>query len=343
MGVRAVKLYFKGVVLVASLLSLLLSVLVFSAYRSDPANGVWLQYFSMFVPFMLLTNLALTVYWLFSWKPATFIAITAFALNVYYVSSIPSHKTESIENGTRSISVASYNVNYFSHEEQQNAPRIASVIKMKNTDILAMQEFQPTSYYNVKEIIGEFDYLENSAIYSGSGEGIGMAIFSRFPILRSKKTTFPNSDNGYMWADILFNNDTIRVINCHLQTTGYYSSIRIGYNHLVEKMSENFIIRAIQAAQVRSLIDTTKHPVILCGDLNDTPKSFVYSKVKGNDLIDSFGVKGLGIGGTYRWSFNLLRIDYIMHSKHFKTLKYEMEPAKLSDHKPIFSVLEYQN
>ncbi len=343
MGVRAVKLYFKGVVLVASLLSLLLSILVFNSYKSDPANGLLLQYLSMFVPFMLLTNLALTVYWLLSWKPATFITIVALACNIYYVSSIPSHKTEPRENGTRSISVASYNVNYFSHEEQQNAPRIASLIKMKNTDILAMQEFQPTSYYNVKEIIGEFDYLGNSAIFSGNGEGIGMAIFSRYPILHSKKITFPNSDNGYMWADILFNNDTIRVINCHLQTTGYYSSIRIGYSYLVEKMSENYIIRATQAAQVRSLIDTTKHPVILCGDLNDTPKSYVYTKVIGNDLTDSFGVKRLGIGGTYRWSFNLLRIDYIIHSKHFRTLKYEMEPAKLSDHKPIFSVLEYQN
>lgn len=102
-------------------------------------------------------------------------------------------------------------------------------------------------------------------------------------------------------------------------------------------------MRAAQVKEVRELIDTTSHPVILAGDFNDTPHSYVYTAMKGDNLEDSFDEAKFQMGGTFFRTLGLLRIDYIFHSKHFKTLTYYSERSDLSDHLPIFSVLGYKN
>jgi endonuclease/exonuclease/phosphatase family metal-dependent hydrolase len=210
-------------------------------------------------------------------------------------------------------------------------------------EILALQEFKPTGFYNIDEIAGEFRFMSYNSIYNEDEEAIGMALFSKYPVLRSNKIKFENTGNGAMWADILYKGDTIRVINNHLQTTGYYSSYPKGLKYLVDIMSQNFIVRSEQAEIIRELIDTTSYPVIVMGDFNDTPNSFVYSTIKGDDLKDGFVEKGSGPGGTFRRTMGLLRIDMIFHSKHFESAGFTIGSDKLSDHKPVISVLEYKN
>ena len=88
--------------------------------------------------------------------------------------------------------------------------------------------------------------------------------------------------------------DTIRVFNNHLQTTDVsingkkyeeYRSVKDWKGqartlvNIVEQLKDNFVIRANQAIQVRNIIDTTRYPVIVCGDFNDTPVSFAYNHI----------------------------------------------------------------
>lgn len=344
MGVKAIKLYFRGIALLVTIAALVLSIFITQAFSANPETTLWLQFASILAPFILLFQVSLIIYWIFHRKIWFIIPLIAISINYKYATSILGISWSTTQDKTAlNLTVCSYNVNYFNHTNEIKAPEIARLMQDNRVDILAMQEFEAISYFNLEEIVGEFDTMRYSAIYASDKSSIGMAIFSKYPIIRSSKIKFNNSGNGFMWADLLIEKDTVRVINNHLQTTGYYSSYSRGLKYLIKKAGENLLIRAAQAKIVRSVIDTTAYPVIVCGDFNDTPHGYVYSTIKGNDLQDSFTEKGIGLGGTYRRTLSLMRIDMIFVSNHFKVNSHRTISSGLSDHKPIFSELEYQN
>jgi endonuclease/exonuclease/phosphatase family metal-dependent hydrolase len=345
MGVKAVKVFFNGWVVVIALLSLAVAYIISSADRIDPQIYVWHQYPVMFSPLIVLFNFALLVYWLVKRKIWALIPVLALVLNFKFITSIVGlnfGNTDVKNFSGKTITVSTFNVNYFSYKKDVNAPRIAKEMSNKSVDILAMQEFEPTVYFNLDELRGEFDCLPYSSV-NLDNDRIGMAIFSKHPIIKSEELNFENTGNGALWADILIHKDTIRFICTHLQTTGYYSTYGQGIKAVFKKMEENFIRRANQVKVVRELIDTTRHPVIVCGDFNDTPHSFVYSAMKGDNLIDAFEKARFQMGGTFFRTLGLLRIDYIFHSKELETLTFFSERSDLSDHLPIYSVLGYKN
>ena len=85
-------------------------------------------------------------------------------------------------------------------------------------------------------------------------------------------------------------------------------------------------------------ISQSPHPVILAGDFNDTPQSFMYNKIKNSGFCDAFQQAGHGLGTTYAGYVPLLRIDYNFAQKnYFRVLKHEVIDARMSDHYPQVS------
>lgn len=344
MGTKAIKLYFRGIILLISIAGLILSILITRAGYISPQESLWLQYASTLAPLLIIFHITLIVYWLFHTKIWALIPLIAIIINYQQLTSIFGIRFNSNPIKSEStITIGSYNVNYFNHNKTIRAPEIANLIQENGVEILALQEFNAISYYNLDELIGEFDFMNHSAVYGDQEGAIGMAIFSKYPIISSAKIKFNNSSNGFMWADLLIRGDTIRVFNNHLQTTGFYSSFNKGLKQILKRSGDNFKTRAAQAKVIRTFIEHTPYPIIVCGDHNDTPQGFVYNTIKGKDLHDSFVKKGAGLGGTYRRTLNLMRIDMIFVSDHFKVKKHKVINTKLSDHKPIFTELEYQN
>jgi len=102
------------------------------------------------------------------------------------------------------------------------------------------------------------------------------------------------------------------------------------------RLKKAFEIRSSQADEIANHILNCPYPIVLCGDFNDTPISYSYSKILKNNLNDAFIVSGNGLGRSYIGAFPSLRIDYVLHSKSigskgFKTLNYNA----LSDHYPL--------
>ncbi|MFA6769787.1 MAG: endonuclease/exonuclease/phosphatase family protein [Bacteroidales bacterium] len=344
MGVKAVRLYFRGIMLLVTIAGLILSILINKADLINPQDTLWLQYASTLAPFIVIFHISLIIYWLFHKRIWFLIPLLAISINHKYITAIFGINLSASSNDSSiNLTVCSYNVNYFNHSNGIKALAIARLMQDKGVDILAMQKFEAVAHYNLNEIIDEFDSMKYNAIYTSNNNSIGMAIFSKYPILRSSQIKFPNTGNSFMWADLLIEKDTVRVINNHLQTTGFYFSYPRGLKYMLKEAGENFLMRANQAKIVRSIIDTTIYPVIVCGDFNDTPHGYVYSTIKGNNLSDSFIEKGVGLGGTYWRTFNLMRIDMVLVSNHFKIISHKIINSKLSNHKPIFCELEYQN
>jgi endonuclease/exonuclease/phosphatase family metal-dependent hydrolase len=185
----------------------------------------------------------------------------------------------------------------------------------------------------------------------------GIATLSRFPIVQRGIIPFKDTtDNISIFTDVRMYGDTIRVYNLHLESIRFrkkdYEALKTftgnedktdldGPQRIIERMRRAFIRRARQTDEIRKHIESSPHPIILCGDFNDTPNSYSYHQIAKN-LKDAFHEAGSGIGTTYIGAIPFLRIDYILYSaEQFEPLFFRIIPKKLSDHFPISSTLRY--
>jgi endonuclease/exonuclease/phosphatase family metal-dependent hydrolase len=155
----------------------------------------------------------------------------------------------------------------------------------------------------------------------------------------------------------LIDQDTFRVYNCHLQSVNLDSeqyqildSLKFRYDDeqiaeirdISGRLRDAFIKRAAQADIIKADISTCPHPVIVCGDFNDTPVSYTYRTIR-DGLLDAFSESGWGLGRTYNGEFPSFRIDYILHSESIEALYFSREKIMLSDHFPIIGYLKLKN
>ncbi len=83
-------------------------------------------------------------------------------------------------------------------------------------------------------------------------------------------------------------------------------------------------------------MNKSPYPVIICGDFNDVPNSYAYSKI-GKNMHNAFVKKGAGIGRTFSRITPTLRIDNIFTDKKFTIEQYTRIKEKLIDHYPIIA------
>ena len=75
------------------------------------------------------------------------------------------------------------------------------------------------------------------------------------------------------------------------------------------------------------------HRVISCGDYNDVPASYTYTRVLGNQRCLQRDRQRLGMDiCSFLYRF---RIDYIMYDKAFQSANYKQGKLRASDHYPI--------
>ncbi len=347
MGLKAVRLLVKTSVVFLCFVILAFSIAAMLSSNTDPNINVNSAFLGLALPLILFLALILAVFLMFRKSFWFIIPLVAIALNYQYVTSmiqvniIPKHRSAA---NSSNIKIATYNIHGFRHMSNNvSVNYIANYISEENISIFCMQEFSSNSLFNLNEVAGAFDFLPYSTLIDNASPKAGLAIFSRFPIKANGMLKIESLSNGVLWADIeLPDGRTIRVINAHLQTTGISRSYYLGFRRNIKVIGDNFKLRARQANILNAFIDSSKTPVILCGDFNDTPSSYTYKKAKGN-LTDGFKEAGSGLASTFMRKSSMLRIDYIMYSKHLKGVRYYSGYQKWSDHNPVIAELEYQN
>lgn len=345
-------------------LNILLALYTLLVYQLSYSVSVkhWLAGFMMLsMPFVLIFNVIFLLIWIFR-KSIRF--LISFALLLigfpFILRTISWHNIDSRDT-RKGFTVMSYNVmwcdayTYVHEHDTTNAINLVKKMVDIDADIKCIQELYNwdgfPEFSTLKKLRGTQKYYTyvHSTPGNDKGQGeIGLAIFSKFPIIGKQEKHWSINHNGLLSADIVVKKDTIRVINVQLRSMGIRVQKVIDSKEDKEKatkeaktiyhqLKEGFEDRAIQVKELEKWIQDSPYPVMVCGDFNEVPYGFAYGKVR-NYLNNGFEDAGRGFGFTYHKKPGFLRIDNQFYDnktceiKRFKTFS----ETPYSDHYPIW-------
>lgn len=317
----------------------------------------------------MFVNIGFVIYWFAQFKIHALFSFIAILLSAKTCLGFIQFDITSDVVSNKDIKVMSYNsmlfdlYNWKKNNESRN--QILTSLAEENPDILCLQEFytseQKNDFNNIDTVTGLLNAKNHHVEYTTtlrSFDHWGIATFTKFPIIKKGKIEFNTSANNIcIYTDILVKKDTVRIYNMHLQSIRFqkadYKFIDQVKNdtidtkdemekskNILRRLKRAFVKRAVQADAISAHIENCKYKVIVCGDFNDTPASYVYNTVRGR-LKDAFVESGSGFEQTYAGKFPRFRIDYILHSKEFKSKQYHHLAETLTDHYPIVTYISY--
>ncbi|MFV0366246.1 MAG: endonuclease/exonuclease/phosphatase family protein [Mangrovibacterium sp.] len=306
-------------------------------------------FFGLAYPYFLFANIVFILLWLFL-KPAySLIPLAVIFLGYSHTNNYFQFSQQETEEP--GLDIVSYNVQSFfgasAKSVKERVQTVVNYLENENNDIVCLQE---ASYAGRTYEEWETEFKGSNLPKYGITKG-GQVIMSNYPIINSQKQKFEGTGNNFIYADIVIHDDTLRIYNCHLQSYSFSSndislldSLNIENREALikdaklytTKIRKGFEKRAEQANILRQSIDESPYPVIVCGDFNDTPVSYTYHTVVGDDLSDAFTKAGSGLGSTYNGKLPSFRIDYIFYDSTFNSFNFETnKKVELSDHYPI--------
>jgi endonuclease/exonuclease/phosphatase family metal-dependent hydrolase len=319
-------------------------------------------------PILWLLNLILLIFFLFRRSFFLIIPLVAIVISFSHWNNVFQIKGKVISDKSdleRPISIMSFNTrmfDFYNHSNLPNTPdEIFKKILQQDVDIICFQEyftsmrreeFTPTAI-TARFINYKHRHIEYFTTHKGN-TGYGVAIFSKYPIIEGGVIRFENSKNLAIYADVNVNGKIVRLFNNHLESIGFKEhdfnlldslefrlsdSQKQGLKNISRKLNRAFTQRSTQAESIARHINNSPYPVIVCGDFNDTPVSYVYRTMRAN-LKDAFRESGVGFGGTYNGRLPSFRIDYIFHSPQFDSYNFKVLPFPYSDHYPITTIID---
>ncbi len=329
----------------------IVSLGMFSSVYISPEHFPYVGLLPFFIPVVWLLNLLLLCIGILSWRKSAFIPLAVLIIG-YKFAAITFQLNPRKEDSDTSIRVLTYNAHLFDYKRRISGgsfdPNVFKWIQDHPAEIKVFQEFyndKTSSSRNALKILGEDMALEQSYhVIDGDPDkrSYGLAIFSKYPIINEGKVFDNERSNGAIFADVLVNQDTIRVYNTHLESMKIQSEllediegVRDNYRQTLGKLHRGSLTRSRQLKVLVEHIRFSPHPIILLGDLNEIPYSYTYFKLS-ESLLNAFEVAGRGFGFTYNRILFFLRIDHIFSSPELKATNFKTHrEVDYSDHYPV--------
>jgi len=359
---------FSKFILIMNIFAVCALLLSYLASYIDPEKLWVFSFFGLAYPAILAINILFIIYWLIRMPKLALISgltiLAGFSVIQNYVGFRESTAIMVPKSSDSFIRVMTYNVHNFKQFGDKNdkftKELILDIIRNEQPDVICFQEFfsRKRGEYNFRKLI--LQILETEHYYfkpstDNGYEAIGMAIFSKFPIVNKGNIQFAKKMNWNeaVYADVRKGDKTFRIYNVHFQSISFQpedyrylkkvtseietdveSSKKIG-----SRLKQAFLKRSNQARMLKEHTEESPHPYIIAGDFNDTPISYTVKTIS-RGMNNSFREMGSGFGVTYNGAFPNFQIDYIFTSPEFTVKNYLIINKKLSDHYPVRTDLE---
>lgn len=339
------------------LINILFALALLSTYLVPVISPkkLWIfPFLGLFQLYFFLINSAFLVFWLVVKWRFSFISMFCLLIGFNNIGHFIRYTPRKIQ-PQAGIKVLTYNVHsfYSYFESKKRDVGILEFIASQKADIICLQEtkLQKSGELNPIRLKSRFPGINHCQLAHMSPWG-GPVTFSRFPIINMGEIRFSASTNMAIFTDIKYNDDTLRVYNCHLQSFSILKkeySIVDSLSFESQKLKEAKTIggklkrgNSKRSDQIKILAEHIKQcpykQIIVCGDFNDIPNSYTYSKID-QLLEDAYIGSGSGTSNTFRFPIAPFRIDYVFHSRQFKSYNYTCHKVGYSDHYPVSAVL----
>ena len=335
-----------------------------SAYSPsiDPHAHPVASCMGLFFPIFLLANVLFLIFWLLVYRKFMLFPLLALigcwgSIRTYFPIN---GWGEDVPEGA--IKILSYNTRAFGEKKPHTKERpndVLAYLQNSDADVICLQEYIFGGKLKKKDIdyaLRDYRYKH----YQVLGKGLnGLGCYSRYPILSATPILYKGTRNGSVAYRIKVGNDTLLVINNHLESNKILKSdvetyqemmdapskqnLLAGVRKLWGKMAKATSVRAKQAdILVETLRDSKEKSVVLCGDFNDTPISYTHH-VLSDELQDAFVETGNGLGFSYNKDRLYVRIDHILVSKNLKVYDCTVDNTiQASDHYPVWCYISLQ-
>ncbi|MHA7058008.1 endonuclease/exonuclease/phosphatase family protein [Aquimarina sp. M1] len=328
----------KVVFFVNSLVAFALLMAYLLPYVS-PQTFPLLSVLSLAVPILIVINVLFFLYWVILLKRKMLLSLIVLVLGISHVSSLYKIRGKSWDETTNTLSLLSYNVHAFNRfkwiDSDLIPTDISKLVRDEKPDVFCAQEF-----YNNPDI--DFSQYENKYEYfHHKSQELALVIFSKYPFLNKGSLNFKKTANNVIFADIVLPLDTIRVYNVHLQSHGISTKTddlaKADSQKLFKRIQTSFKKQQSQAEQLITHMKSSPYKNIVMGDFNNTAYSYIYDKIKSENLQDTFKEAGKGFGKTFNFELFPARIDFILVPEDTEVVAFKSFDVELSDHYPIFS------
>lgn len=358
------------ILFILNIITLVLFILSAFSDRISPDKSIIFPLLGLAFPFITGVNILFLIVWsiLNQWKYILLNIIVLVIGGNAIITYFPVH-SETKDIPPDCIKILSYNVMQFEHKKantQDNPNYVLEYILNSKADIVCIQEYGANKKgphltdKEIKQTLKTYPYNYTYRFSSSpKNEILGLALFSKFPILSTEKIVFESKYNGSFSAVLDINGKRTTLINNHLESNKLTIEERNDYSNLIDHFDSKkldrvtgtilnrlipaFKIRAKQAETIANTIAENENPyIIVCGDFNDTPVSYSRRVIKKN-LNDAFADTGFGLGTSFNRHRFYFRIDHILHSKNIKAYNCTVDRSiKNSDHYPIWTYLDFR-
>lgn len=334
-----------------------IAIMIATGYgdRLSPAEHATLATLTLGFPVAVAANVVWLLFWLVAkWRLAV-VPLLGFALCFEPLRTyFPIHIPQTPDDGD--LEILTFNVKNFSGNDGDDpalaCSEIIDYLVDSRADIICLQE--SSGRVGLSQLA---DTLKASGRQCVNVEQAGnvLTFISPHRILSVRHIRYKSDANMSIAAWLLVDGDTVVVVNNHLQSNllnrddkdGFQNIVhgqlstadtRSESRHLLAKLNAAARLRGPQADAVHAFVDSLQQrglPVIVCGDFNDHPLSYVRRTIA-QGLTDAYKATGCGPGWSYHKSGMYVRIDHVLCSADWEPQAAEVDTKiGASDHYPL--------
>ena len=321
-----------------------------------------------FLP-MLAMNILLVIVWLCMGRWEALISVGVILLRISYVGYFfqigGTSEVPPAEEHPTMVTLLSYNLHNFGGKDFEgvsSAEHADTFLQLLDEngqpDILCLQEYAGAPKRDITDSLKARGYSHRYGSRGGSESPSGTVVFSKLPI-----TYVKNIDQQKILVELQKGKRTFRVCCVHMDSYQFTLDNRDDIDEMrhgkLDSKSRRTLTKAKETVLchekewkelLRPVVTGSKVPMLLAGDMNDIPGSWLYCQIT-DYLDDTYCDEGSGFCTTFNGGSGKLlplghnwlpqfRIDMVFHSKEFKTLSYHRIKSDISDHYPVLVALE---